>query len=75
MLNSEQNPEECDATDDDSSNTARLIKKIIFAPLQARLSSRCKSGRKVRTAQSNAPVKSRVPILLDRIGNRECHRK
>ncbi|MEI9946687.1 MAG: hypothetical protein WDN26_21000 [Chitinophagaceae bacterium] len=25
MLNSEQNPEECDATDDHSSNAARLI--------------------------------------------------
>jgi len=25
MLNSEPNPEECDATDDDSSTTARLI--------------------------------------------------
>ena len=34
-------------------------------------------GRKVRTAQSNAPVKSRVPGSRFRgnVGNRKCHRK
>ena len=29
MVNSEQNPEECDATDDDSSTGAGYIKKLI----------------------------------------------
>jgi hypothetical protein len=28
-LNSEQNPEECDATEDDRSTTAGFIKKIV----------------------------------------------
>lgn len=51
---------------------------IIFAVaslkllLQAGLSLRCKMGRKVRTAQSNAPVKSRVFVssLAMDTGNR-----
>ena len=29
MLNSEQNPEECDATDDDSSTAAGFIKNYL----------------------------------------------
>jgi len=33
------------------------------------------AGRKVRTVQSNAPVKSRVSSRLRRDENRQCHRK
>jgi hypothetical protein len=44
MLSSEQNPEECDARDDDSSNIAGNIKKIFPAvssyrfPIHSRVS-------------------------------------